>query len=336
MISTRGQVARRLGGEAHREHRSDREVRGVEDRDAGLPRRRVEARTAGRVDAGRPEHERDAPGQARADDRASSRSGRVKSQTTSTARRVERLLEVAEGPSPAPRRLGAMRATSSRSSAAATPSATGRPVRPVAPATATRRVTPPAGASDRPRRRRRRTRPRRGRCRRPRGARAPTAAVRATAICSGVTASTRRETSSGSRISVPESRFLPSRDMRDDARLERQQHAAREVPLRALELARAQVAGSQRRGLVAHDREALLEVLRTRPDVHADLAALGVRRVVRSRPSTPCPGARGSPGRAATRPCRRASRRAARARSDRRPRGRARDRRRRRGTARSP
>ena len=109
----------------------------------------------------------------------SRRSGRVKSHTTSGCV-ASSAVSRSPKPSPPAARLGAMRATSSRSPAAATPSATGLPERPVAPDTATRRFTPPAEGSDRPRRRRRRTRPRRGRCRRPRGARAPRAAMRAT------------------------------------------------------------------------------------------------------------------------------------------------------------
>ena len=163
------QVACRLCREAHREHCADREVRGVED---GTPAARADASNVhgGRVDPGRPEHERIAA-RRHAVTVDSSRSGRAKSHTTSGCAASSAIRS--PKPSPPAARLGAMRATSSRSPAAATPSATGLPSDPsrrTRGATRPRRRRP--ARSDRPRRQRRRTRPRPGRCRRPRDARA--------------------------------------------------------------------------------------------------------------------------------------------------------------------
>ena len=50
---------------------------------------------------------------------------------------------------------------------------------------------------------------------------------------------------------MSEIRFLPSRDMREDVELERQEQAAREVTLRPLELAWPEVARCQRSDIEA-------------------------------------------------------------------------------------
>ena len=220
-----------------------------------------------------------------------------------------------------------MRATSSRSPAAATPSATGLPERPVAPDTATRRFTPPAEGSDRPRRPRRRTRPRRGRCRRPRGARAPRAASERRDLLRRDGLDPCGDLVGIQDLGVGDQVLAEPRHARG-RRLERQQQAAREVPLRALELAWPEVARCQRRRSRrarsrGTPRGARVASRRTPRPGRTRRTPSG-----RSRPSRPCPVARGSPGTASTRPCRRASRRAGRARTDRRRRGRARARRR--------
>ena len=161
------------------------------------------------------------------------------------------------------------------SSAPSTARQTVSPIRPAAPATATRITAATAApACGRPRPAPRRTAPRRGRCRPPTAARAPTAPRRARARSSSVTASIRSTTSSSDSSGAPASTSEPSRFMRAPV----DSSASTTRPLR-FSLARVEllaVAGSSRSrsSSAADDRERLLEVVGPRPDVQADLAGV--------------------------------------------------------------
>ena len=134
-------------------------------------------------------------------------------------------------------------------------------------------------------------------------------------VARGVTASTRAATSSSERISLPLSTARAEPRHARRRRLERQQHAALDALLRALELVGREAAGARGR------RSARARSRRTPP--RSRRACRRRRRPGRARRSStcscrrcrPCRAARGSPGRAATRPRRRARGRAARARS---------------------
>ena len=102
------------------------------------------------------------------------------------------------------------------------------------------------------------------------------------------------------------------------------------------QLALGQVAGGDVGDLLDRDRERLGEVVLARADVDPDLAGVGVLRERSCRPSRPARASRGSPGRAATRPSRRGSRRGSTRRSGGGRSARCRARRGRRGTARCP
>ena len=163
MISAFAMCRGGLGGEAHHQHRADREVRGDEDVRAGAP---PASRSGAEVEAGRADHHVHARPRRTRSAFASAVSGRVKSTTHVGARAAPRRASC--------RAPGRRAPTSSMSSA---------------PSTAAQTVCahPPRGAGDgdadhaarrrqrRARRRERRSeaRPRRGRCRPPTGARAP-------------------------------------------------------------------------------------------------------------------------------------------------------------------
>ena len=119
-------------------------------------------------------------------------------------------------------------------------------------------------------------------------------------------------------------------------RLHREHDPPLEALLRALELARAQVAGGDLGDLLDADVDARGEILLARADVDADEAGVRVLRREASRPSTPCRASRGSPGRAATTRSRRGSSRGATRRSGAGRSARCRARRGRGGTARCP